>query len=112
MIELQREELACAGFRRANDDWDTRLWFPDAGDLAKALPARRRERKPSLASQLKQVWKAAKDAGVSVVVTIEGVGKVTAQPARAADLPPDILGAGEMNEWDRDLGTHPPEVRQ
>ena len=106
--DLDTEDLRCAGLRRASDDeWRLPL---DAGDLAQAFPPsaapKRRERKPTLASQLGAVWKAARAAGVQVAVTVEA-GKVTAIPVNGA-----AVADSDVNEWDRDLGTHPAEVRQ
>ncbi len=103
-IDLDREELACAGLLRANDDDD---WRPDAGDrraLAGPPTPKRRIRRPTLESQLREVWKAARAAGVHVAVTVE-VGKVTATPVNACTN-------SDINEWDRDLGTNPPSPRQ
>lgn len=110
MIETQldREDLACAGLRRVDDDGWPRSDLGEA--LAKPPTPKRRERKPTLESQLRQVWKAAQAAGVPVTVSIEGAaGKVTVspRPANTAAAPDS-----DLNEWDRDLGTHPPEVRQ
>jgi hypothetical protein len=80
------------------------------GDLDKALgsPAqpKRRVRRPTLASQLLQIWKAARAAGVHVAVTVEA-GKVTATPVNGG-----AIVNSDNNEWDRDLGTNPPEIRQ
>jgi len=78
------------------------------GDLGKALasPPKRRVRRPTLASQLLQIWKAARAAGVHVAVTVEA-GKVTATPVRG-----NATADGDFNEWDRELGTGQTEVRQ
>lgn len=79
--------------------------------LSALLSARReprRIRRPSLESTVRQVLKAAQAAGLMVAVTIEGqAGKVTATPVKEG-----AVAAADINEWDRDLGTHPPEVRQ
>lgn len=106
---LDAEDWRCAGFWRADDDWRV---FTAAGPVealaAPATPARRRVRKPTLESQLRQVWKAARQAGVQIAVTIEGeAGKLTVTPAKGT-----AIAYSDLNEWDRDLGTHPPEVRQ
>jgi hypothetical protein len=78
-------------------------------DLEPALapPApKRRVRKPSLASQAKQLWKGARAAGISVAMTIEG-DKLTATPVTGT------AGANsDLNEWDRDFGTNSPSLRQ
>jgi hypothetical protein len=88
------------------------LSAPLPADRAEALagPAqpKRRIRKPSLESTVRQVLKAAQAAGVSIAVTIEGqAGKVTATPVKGA-----AAADSDFNEWDQALGTHPPEVRQ
>jgi hypothetical protein len=80
------------------------------GDLGKAPCSpeqpKRRVRRPTLASQLRQIWKAARAAGVHVAVAVEA-GKVTATPVNGA-----AVADSDVNEWDRDLGTHPPSLRQ
>ena len=53
-------------------------------DLAKAFPTRRiRERRPTLESQLRQLWRAAREQGLNIIVTVEA-DKITAQPQRAS----------------------------
>jgi hypothetical protein len=51
--------------------------------LARSLPPSRRERRPSLESQLRQVWRAAKAESVAIAVTVEG-RTMTVQPVRLA----------------------------
>lgn len=69
-------------------------------------PKSKRVRRPTLASQAAQLWRAAHAAGLNVVVAIEA-GKVTATPVAGTDA----VG-GEINEWDRDLGTNTAQIRQ
>jgi len=71
-------------------------------------PARpkRRVRRPGIASTAKQLWKAARDADVSIALTVEG-GKVIATPVKGT-----AVADSDINEWDRDLGTNPPSLRQ
>jgi hypothetical protein len=87
--------------RAADDEWSfeafERAVHPDA-DRAKAIggpheartqpsaPKQRRIRRPSLESQVRQLWKAAHAAGVQIAVTIEG-DTVTATPTRGAAAP-------------------------
>ena len=56
------------GWRLANDDWDAGRQRERREELLAELaawaPPKRRERRPSLESQLKQLWKAARAAGV------------------------------------------------
>jgi hypothetical protein len=98
MIEqLNGEDLACAGLRLANDDWG-RLDVSDAKALAPSAPPKRR-RRPSLESQVRQVLKASRAAGVPVVITIEGpAGKVMATPVKTA------VADSDFNEWDAKYG--------
>ena len=81
-LDLDAEDWRCAGFWRVTDD-DWRVF--SAADRLEALiasaPPKRRVRRPSLESQLRQLWKAARAAGVPIAVTIEG-DTVTATPAR------------------------------
>jgi hypothetical protein len=116
---LTAEDLACLGLHRADDEWSfeaiEREIDPDADDralkafAAASAPRQRRIRRPSLESTVRQMLKAAQAAGVTIAVTIEGeAGKVTATPVKGAVAAAD----SDFNEWDRDLGTHPPEVRQ
>jgi hypothetical protein len=81
-----------------------------AGALGKALASpeqpKRRVRRPTLARQLLQIWKAARAAGIHVAVTVEA-GKVTATPVKG-----NAAADGDFNEWDRELGTGQTEVRQ
>ena len=118
-IELDAEDWACAGLRLVNDE---RRPSPDENNLAKTLaaPAERkpRIRRPTLEKQLKAVWKAARAAGVSVAVIV-GHDTVTVAPAPgranvSSSDAPDIVPAvgGDINEWDRDLGTNSPSLRQ
>jgi hypothetical protein len=112
--DLNAEDLACAGlFRRVTDDaW---RFFPDV-DLAKALtkpgelaavsegrgnrgappatPARR-IRRPTLEVQLRQVWKAARAAGVPIVIAIEG-DRLIASPAGRPAAPSEQPNAPEF----------------
>jgi hypothetical protein len=118
MIDLDNltaEDLACLGLHRADDEWSfeatEREIEPDADDralkafAAASVPRQRRIRRPSLERTVRQMLKAAQAAGV----TIEGeAGKVTATLVKGAAAAAD----SDFNEWDRDLGTHPPEVRQ
>jgi hypothetical protein len=77
-------------------------------DPALSPPApKRRIRKPSLASQAKQLWKGARGAGLLVALTVEG-DKLTATPVKGTTL----ADSDNINEWDRDLGTNPPSLRQ
>jgi hypothetical protein len=88
----------------------TREAVQRAGDLEKVLASpeqpKRRVRRPTLTSQLLQIWKAARAAGVHVAVTVEA-GKVTATPVKG-----NAAADGDFNEWDRELGTGQTEVRQ
>jgi hypothetical protein len=61
-------------------------------------------RRPSVARQAAQLWRAARTVGLDVAVTVEG-DKITATPLTEHT-------SGEDNEWDRDLGCNPAEVRQ
>jgi hypothetical protein len=88
--DLDAESLDCLGLHRA-DAYDVEerraraerhAAYIDA--MAPAPEPRRRVRKPSLESQVRQVMKAAKAAGVSIALTVEG-DTVTATPmSRAA----------------------------
>jgi hypothetical protein len=80
---LDTEDLACLGLHRVVDgfeDWDWRNWPEAAADddrllhafAASATPPKRRIRKPSLESIVKQLLKAGQAAGVAIAVTIEG----------------------------------------
>jgi hypothetical protein len=63
-IELNSEDLACAGFRRVDAEWDA--WMLAAMDtddpaqfvrsLAGPEAPKRRPRKPTLKSQLRAMW--------------------------------------------------------
>lgn len=68
-----------------------------------ASSPKRRVRRPTLASQLRAIWKAARAESVTVAVTVED-GKVSATPVNDT--------ATDSNEWDRELGTNPPSLRQ
>jgi hypothetical protein len=111
---LDREELACAGLRRVDDN-DRDLGVALLDEAAPA-PRQRRVRRQALQSLLKQVWKAARAAGVPVIITIEaGAGKVTASQVAShvnqvtANHPnADVDG----NEWDREYGANPSSLRQ
>ena len=116
---LDAEDLSCLGLHRvSDDDWDWRNW-PEAAAaddrllkafVASSAPPKRRIRRPSFESTVRQMLKAAQAAGVTIAVTIEGeAGKVTATPVKGAAV---AAADSDFNEWDRDLGTHPPEVRQ
>jgi hypothetical protein len=89
---LTAEDLDCLGLRRVVsgfEDWDWQDWPEAAADddrllkafAARSAPPRRRVRRPSLESTVRQVLKAAQAAGVLIAVTIEG-DTVTATPAR------------------------------
>jgi hypothetical protein len=66
------------------DEWiPVELWLPDTAAADAAAPKQRRIRRPSLESQVRQLWKAAQAAGVQIAVTIEG-DKITATPARGS----------------------------
>jgi hypothetical protein len=117
---LETEDLACLGLHRADNEWSfgaiEREIDPDAdyrllkAFIASSAPPKRRIRRPSLESTVRQMLKAAQAAGVTIAVTIEGeAGKVTATPVKGAAV---AAADSDFNEWDRDLGTHPPEVRQ
>jgi hypothetical protein len=121
-LDLDRETLDSLGMRIADDEWDWRR-LPEMSDHAKAgtdwagplrqgnaqaVTRRRRLRQLTLASQLLQIWKAARAAGVHVAVTAEA-GKLTATPVIGAAV---ANSDNNVNEWDRDLGTNPPEIRQ
>jgi hypothetical protein len=58
------------------------------------LPPKRRVRRRPLASTVKQLWKAARAAGIHVAVSIEG-GRVTATPVNGIAAP-----GGESNDND------------
>jgi hypothetical protein len=67
----------------------------------------RRERRERVAEAL-AVVKAAKRAGLPVKgATVEGVALTFGAPDA-----PAAGGNAEFNEWDRDLGTNPPSLRQ
>jgi hypothetical protein len=94
--DLDAEDLDAVGYRRAFDDgWSFRSIereigsisskFEDlnAGEREALAPApRRRTRKPSLESQVRQMHKAGQAAGVPLTLTVEG-GTVTASPAKS-----------------------------
>jgi predicted TIM-barrel fold metal-dependent hydrolase len=94
---LDAEDMHCANLHRAGvDEWSFRSIereISPAGErhaayiaaLTAAEPRRRRTRKPSLESQVRQLWKASKAAGVPISLTIEG-GVVTASPTRGTSL--------------------------
>jgi hypothetical protein len=131
-LDLTAEDLACAGLRRVTDEWRLGLKlsnldrFPVAGGkaagdieqavtaLAPPTPPKRRIRKTTLASQLRQVWKAAQAAGVQVTVSIEGALLTATPMSRGTVAPGDAAPQGPTtandtcNEWDRDLGAAPP----
>jgi hypothetical protein len=92
--DLDADDLACAGLHRAGDSWSSiarsiEREINQAADRLAAMkpPAepRRRVRKPSLESQVRQMLKAGQAAGVQIAVTVEG-GKVTASPARVGSV--------------------------
>ena len=67
---IETDDLACAGLKRvSDDDWSFRSMEREidrdadkhalAAFAASSATPKRRERKPSLESQLKQLWKAA-----------------------------------------------------
>jgi hypothetical protein len=64
----------------------------------------RRVRRPSVTRQAVQLLRVARTFGLDVAVTIEGE-KITATPLTERT-------GGEDNEWDRDLGCNPAQVRQ
>jgi hypothetical protein len=76
--------------------------------VASSTPPQRRIRKPSLATQLR-VIKAAQKAGLPVkAATIDGVALTFGRP----EADPPASAAADVNEWDADLGTNPPSLRQ
>jgi hypothetical protein len=75
------------GWRRADDDWPPNEHRNNLTWLAPS-PPKRRERRPTLESQLRQLFRAACAAGVPITVTIEGAGaKLTATPAQGNAAP-------------------------
>jgi hypothetical protein len=124
LATLDGEDLACAGLKRSGADWRD-----DAGDpLVAPVPSGDPELVPAelvriirgprtdmlrmnqraRAKAALAVIKAAQKAGVGPVrrMTIDGVTIEFGQP--------DAPGANdaELNEWDRDLGPNPPQIRQ
>jgi hypothetical protein len=90
--EMNADDLACAGLHRAGaDDWSFRSIEREINQVATHAVAlapaepRRRVRRPSLESQVRQMLKAGQAAGVQIAVTVEG-GKVTASPARGGSV--------------------------
>lgn len=75
------------GWRLANDDWDAGRRRERREELLAELaawaPPKRRERRPTLESQVRQLFRAARAAGVTITVTIEGPDgvRLTVTPA-------------------------------
>jgi hypothetical protein len=133
LADLDDEDLACAGLRRRPDKWSFKamerevaaakeeaVGGPQEARTQPLTPKQRHIRRPSLESQVRQLLKAAHAAGVQIAVTVEG-DKVTATPARgvapaptekAAPVNTTAVADSDINEWDRDLGTLPPSLRQ
>jgi hypothetical protein len=112
--DLDPEAVALAlGGRVVDDDpWSIREQRQADAEYFRALAAlQRRERRERLAREI-AVIKAMQKAGLPVRrATIEGVDLEFGQPEAAGKTPVNGT-AGDFNEWDADLGTHPPEVRQ
>jgi len=74
---------AGVGWRLANDDWDAGRRRERREELAAWAPPKRRERRPTLESQVRQLFRAARAAGVTITVTIEGPDgvRLTVTPA-------------------------------
>jgi hypothetical protein len=85
----------------------------DNNDLLRAWTLiKRRERRERIAHDL-AVVKAAERAGLPVKrAAIDGVDLEFGQPAPATPVNRTAVADSDINEWDRDLGTYPPEVRQ
>ena len=94
-------------------DWSTFSTPAERAEAAIAVAAemaayKRHAQRREEARQLR-LAKAALRAGLPVkAATIGGVALEFGQPAPAEPL----IAAGDVNEWDLDLGTHPPETRQ
>jgi len=120
--DLTAEDLACLGLHRTVEgfeDWDWTCW-PEAvaqqreadAKYARAMAAiSRRERKEQLAREI-AVIKAMQKAGLPVRrATIEGVDLEFGQPEPARAAPVNGT-AGDLNEWDADLGIQTSPLRQ
>jgi hypothetical protein len=102
MVDLDREDLRCAGLRLADDEWDWRRLVHDIeGSRLELWPAappeapKRRERNPTLQSQVRQLLKATRAAGFPVIITVEG-RRLTATPARANAAPSEQPNAPDF----------------
>ena len=111
---LDPEAVALAlGGRIVDDDpWSIRQQRQADAEYARAMAAlERRKRRERLAREI-AVIKAMQKAGLPVRrATVEGVDLTFGQPAAEKAAPVNGTAA-EFNEWDADLGTHPPETRQ
>ena len=113
--DLDAEALALAlGGRIVDDDpWSVRERRKQHDEYFRAAAAlQRRERRREEARQI-AVIKRAEKAGLSIKrAVIDGVVVEFGQPeAKAAAAGPAVADS-DFNEWDRDLGTNPPSLRQ
>jgi hypothetical protein len=98
-MDLDRETLDCLGLRRVGDDEWT---FPRLSllDALGPAPKAKRARRPTISQIEKETGR------VVTAVTVAPDGSRTYALGEKADAPVTL------NEWDRALGTHPPQIRQ
>jgi hypothetical protein len=111
-LDPEAVALALGGRVVDDDEWSARQRREADAEFIRAMAAlERRQRRERLAREI-AVIKAMQKAGLPVRrATIEGVDLEFGQPEAAGKTPVNGT-AGDFNEWDADLGTHPPEVRQ
>jgi hypothetical protein len=115
------EKGAAAAARRiALDVWFPRMPVADARALPrlpdtpadKAQPPKQtRVRKPTLSHALKQAGRAGRQVKGAAIYA-DRVEITFGEPEAAEAEATPAVSANDINEWDADLGTLPPEVRQ
>src|SRR5262245_10593809 len=97
-IDLDRENLDCLGLRRADEE----PWFPRVSllDALGPAPKAKRARRPTIPQIEKESGR------IVTAITIAADGSRTYALGERADAP------ATFNEWDQDLGTHPPQIHQ